>query len=269
MNFNLKYFFGGVGFFGLIFVLSPVFIGVMTFDGLAVDKPYERGIRYDEIQRRKSRLGLSIALQREALKVGPCVFHVSLKDKNGNPVSPTGLNFRITRPSTRQYDRSFTGRKTGPGEFDAPVEFPLFGLWDVEFDVDDGQGTLPFQERVFVNEPSKAVKQGNSWEKDLGNLHILFDINPKPLKALKELSFRVTIKDPAPKAAPATVSIDLSMPGMFMGKNLVSLREMAPGIYEGTGVVTKCRSGRKIWQAEVRIERPENIATAAFIFEVE
>jgi len=51
----------------------------------------------------------------------------------------------------------------------------------------------------------------------------------------------------------ATVSLDLAMPGMDMGRNVVALKEMAatPGSYTGTGRFPMAGD----WQATVSAER--------------
>jgi len=83
-----------------------------------------------------------------------------------------------------------------------------------------------------------------------GKAEIIFDITPKPVKAMRELMFTVTIKG---GKSPETLPMGLSMPGMYMGKNEVLLRKSADGTFTGSGIIPRCPSGKRLWQAEVEI----------------
>ncbi len=101
-----------------------------------------------------------------------------------------------------------------------------------------------------------------------GKFEVTFDITPKPVAAMRELSFRVNLKGKTGPIADASVLIDLSMPGMYMGNNQVKLSARNGG-YEGTGIIVRCPSGKKTWQADVVIRSSNKIARTGFIFEVQ
>jgi len=104
--------------------------------------------------------------------------------------------------------------------------------------------------------------------KTVDGLTVVFDINPKPLKAMRSLLFRTTISNQGSPVADASVSTDLSMPDMFMGQNVIKLNHLHDGIYEGEGVIIRCPSGKKIWQASVAIHRAGKEWVVNYIFEV-
>jgi len=89
-----------------------------------------------------------------------------------------------------------------------------------------------------------------SCTKSLSNCQVTLDINPKPIRAMKNLTFTVVLSGKKPGSEPF---IDLGMPGMTMGPNRVNLRLVKEGTYQGEGVVVKCPSGKKTWQASVTI----------------
>lgn len=89
-----------------------------------------------------------------------------------------------------------------------------------------------------------------------------FDITPKPVKAMKELTFRVSVSG---GATPSPPHIDLGMPAMEMGPNTVKMKKVAEGVYEGEGVIVKCPSGKTIWEATVTVP---GVGQANFIFDV-
>lgn len=104
--------------------------------------------------------------------------------------------------------------------------------------------------------------QRNACKKQLSGCTITFDVNPKPVKAMKDLTFRVSLSGKQPDAAPY---IDLGMPGMDMGPNPVILKTAGKGTYEGVGIIVRCPSGRRIWSAKVTVP---GIGVVEFIFDV-
>ncbi|MBI5101113.1 MAG: hypothetical protein HZB33_04690 [Nitrospirae bacterium] len=105
------------------------------------------------------------------------------------------------------------------------------------------------------------------------NIEVAFDIVPKPVASMKRLGFSVR-PGGGPAAVPDTeVVLDLSMPGMYMHDNRIRLRPNADGSYEGEGVLPRCTSGRRLWKAEVIMQRKDGKekgpARASFIFRVD
>ena len=96
-----------------------------------------------------------------------------------------------------------------------------------------------------------------------GQRTVTLNIEPKPVHAMKELTFSVTVT-PCDKL-PETMLLDLSMPGMQMGKNQVTLVKKSACLYEGKGVIVRCMSGRTLWQATILSRELNN---SAFTFNV-
>lgn len=78
---------------------------------------------------------------------------------------------------------------------------------------------------------------------------VTFDIAPKPVRHMTDLTFTVTIQPSA--ALPSTLVLDLGMPGMYMGNNRITLEKTGEGTWQGKGVIVRCMSGRKLWQATI------------------
>jgi len=98
--------------------------------------------------------------------------------------------------------------------------------------------------------------------KELAGMTVTLDVLPKPVKAMKDLKFRVTLSGAKPVRA---AYIDLGMPGMDMGPNRVDLRLVKDNVYEGEGVIVRCPSGRRTWKATVTL--PE-VGKVEFLFDV-
>ena len=96
----------------------------------------------------------------------------------------------------------------------------------------------------------------------LPGIEITLDITPKPVRAMQDLVFRISLAGEAPDRTPV---IDLGMPAMEMGPNRVILNKISRKVYEGKGVIVRCPSGHRTWQATVTIP---GRGKADFIFDV-
>jgi hypothetical protein len=102
----------------------------------------------------------------------------------------------------------------------------------------------------------------SSCTKTIGNYSVELDVHPKPVTAMQDLTFRVSVTGDAISQAPY---IDLGMPGMHMGRNRVDLKPSTTTSYEGQGVIVRCPSGKRIWRATVTLP---SIGKAEFTFDV-
>jgi hypothetical protein len=111
--------------------------------------------------------------------------------------------------------------------------------------------------------------QSGSCLKETGDgMTVEFDIRPKPVVALSDLTFIVNLTRGGMTVTDASVVLDLSMPGMFMGKNQPILKHATNGRYVGKGTITRCPSGKKMWQAEVTVKQASKTTIVDFVFEV-
>ena len=82
----------------------------------------------------------------------------------------------------------------------------------------------------------------------IGGQEILLSITPWPPISMREVDFTVSFPETSGDAPPY---VDLSMAGMEMGRNRVDLSRGEDGRYRGTGVLVRCPSGRRDWEATV------------------
>ncbi len=97
---------------------------------------------------------------------------------------------------------------------------------------------------------------------------IKFEILPRPVTAMSDLTFIVSLSKNGKPVHDATVLLEFTMPGMYMGKNQVALKRGKNGRYEGHGTITRCMSGHKTWKAKVTATDAGKSVAADFIFEV-
>jgi hypothetical protein len=92
---------------------------------------------------------------------------------------------------------------------------------------------------------------------------VTLEIDPKPVRHMQELTFRVSI-DPC-DGIPSNILLDLGMPGMVMGRNQVRMSRKSASAWEGKGIIVRCMSGRRLWRATLL--RPE-LGNPSFTFDV-
>ena len=115
-----------------------------------------------------------------------------------------------------------------------------------------------YQEMINCNLHQGACTQS------LAATSVTLTVTPRPVKAMQDLLFQVRLKGNLPPGNKLPY-IDLGMPGMNMGPNRVQLKSAGGNLYKGQGVIVKCPSGRRIWQATVTIP---DAGKTEFIFDV-
>jgi hypothetical protein len=100
-------------------------------------------------------------------------------------------------------------------------------------------------------------------EKIVDGTRISLEVTPRPVRAMRDLTFKVTVSDFGRLSA--SPYIDLNMPAMDMGPNRVILKDLGQGVFEGGGVIVRCRSGRKTWRARITLP---NLGRTDFLFDV-
>jgi len=93
---------------------------------------------------------------------------------------------------------------------------------------------------------------------------VTLEVTPRPIKAMQELLFKVTLAQKVSQASTAPY-IDLGMPGMNMGPNRVQLKSAGNATFEGRGVIVRCPSGRRTWQATITLP---GVGQLNFVFDV-
>ena len=96
----------------------------------------------------------------------------------------------------------------------------------------------------------------------LGPKTVTLEITPRPVTAMQDSAFVVTISGDPPAQAPY---LDLGMPAMKMGPNRVVLKPAGNGTYTGKGIIVRCKSGRRTWFANVVVP---GTGEAKFVFDV-
>ena len=108
--------------------------------------------------------------------------------------------------------------------------------------------------------PSNALPANAATQK-AGNLNVTLALTPFPPVSFQQTTFDITITDEKGNAvSDAKVSLDLTMPSMWMPSNKPQAQSLGAGKYQATGRFTM-RGG---WQIAVIVERGSEKQTAFF-----
>lgn len=136
---------------GLAAVAGAIFVGVKSFDGVVTEHPYEKGLLWDETERKKEELGWRIEFQDGQFITGENDVLISVLDDNDMPVTLTEVALRISRPAITKFDRYFDIIQVKDGVYSARMNFPLFGYWNVGMNVSNEEDTLFLERKVYVH----------------------------------------------------------------------------------------------------------------------
>ncbi len=268
----------------LAVVAATIMVGMRTFDGLVTENPYEKGLAWDRERRARASLGWQVEIQNARLTVGRNALDVSVRDGQGRDRTDALSGLMVSRPATVRFDRDYPVSTGVQGGQALDVEFPQRGLWDLTFLLRTDAGEHEVKKRVYVDQgaPSgdaeRASAEGVNCIPRAGpciqrvptdDLQVRLEIDPPAVPTMVPLTFQLVLTQLQDPVTDAVVELSLSMPGMYMGPNRPALTHLGGGRYEGQGVLPRCSSGRRLWQAEVTVRRQGRAVAAAFLLEAE
>ena len=140
---------------GIAAVGGSIIVGMISFDGTVTDHPYEKGLAWDDTQKKKDELGWKVEIHNREFITGDNEVFISVLDKNNKPLAVTEVTLYISRPATTTFSNYFDIMQVKDGMFSAHLKFPLFGYWDIGINVSSGGDTLLYKKRVFVKKEGR------------------------------------------------------------------------------------------------------------------
>ncbi|MCK4910846.1 MAG: FixH family protein [Thermodesulfovibrionales bacterium] len=134
---------------GIFAVVGAIVMGNMSFDGVVVEHPYERGLQWDKENALREASGLDVRVLSRELPKGEAWIEFLVRHKDGSAYEGP-VELELTRPETTAMDRSYTTSALGGGRFAARVELPLEGAWDLMVSLSSVGNTVVFTRRVNV-----------------------------------------------------------------------------------------------------------------------
>ena len=129
-------------FFGAVFAMNGAMIysAISTYSGIVSNEPYRKGLHYnDRIQadERQARLGWMDTIT--VTRAGHVV--VTLRDRDGQPVSRARLEAQLGRPSTNREDIKLSLSESSSGRYEAQAGALGEGNWTIAVDVRTSEGS--------------------------------------------------------------------------------------------------------------------------------
>ena len=121
--------FSFVAFFAVIVAVNSVFIttALSTHSGVVTDRPYERGLAFDEIlETARSQPDL---IQHATFERG--ILRWVLHDEDGEPLQ-ADVQARLFRPVQGGQDFDIALTSKGSGIYEAHLDLPMKGRWDAQ-----------------------------------------------------------------------------------------------------------------------------------------
>ncbi len=114
--------------------------------------------------------------------------------------------------------------------------------------------------KALPTNPESQLPEGTAVQK-VGNLNVSLALSPYPPVGFQTTNFDVTLTDANGQAVTdATISLDLTMPGMWMPPNNLEAQHTGNGVYHATGRFTM----RDLWRIEIIIQSGNQKQSAFF-----
>jgi nitrogen fixation protein FixH len=226
---------------------TTVYIAGRSHEGLVERNYYESAAGEFAAREEEARAGFRMTVP-DRFRAGENRFAAVLATDNG-PLRGARVTLDAMRPAGAGDDRSFELREESPGRYAADVVLPRPGYWMFSLAVDSG----PFRARrrfAAVALPDGSPPRPGTFRAAAGTQEVTLSLAPWPPRAMEEISFDVELPRYDGDALPR---VELSMPGMEMGRNRVPLARSGDGVFRGTGVFVRCPSGRREWVATVTV----------------
>ncbi|MFA6147930.1 MAG: FixH family protein [bacterium] len=238
----MKRLIGGVFAAFALLMGATIYIAHHSWDGL-VDRRYSEAATNEFAAREEEARAGFTATVTERFLAGNNRVVAALATSSG-PLRGARVTLEAMRTDGPRHDRSYLLEEVSPGEYGADVHLPLPGRWIFSLSVDAGR-LHPRRRWTAVAMPSgtAGILRGS-----IDGREVLLLIAPWPPVAMRELDFNVSLPGYAGTSPPY---VELSMAGMDMGRNRVDLSRGSDGRYRGTGVIVRCPSGGKDWEATV------------------
>jgi nitrogen fixation protein FixH len=141
--------------FALVILVNGimVYFAMASFTGLQTKGHYQRGLDYNDVlaaEAAEEGLGWSVKIDLVELAGSHARVLVTAADKEGNPLSGAGVRVRLVRPVQTGHDMDVTLAASGGGRYDAEIELPLRGQWDILAQISHPSGNYSTAKRIVT-----------------------------------------------------------------------------------------------------------------------
>lgn len=130
-----------------------VYFAQDTFSGLDTERPYERGLEYNETlaaHAAQERLGWQYHAAVSGEGGAPRTLSIRIADRDGRPLDGLALQAYLVRPSDQDLDVTVTPQPVGGGSYVAAFMLPAPGQWELRVVARGADLAWQHSERLFV-----------------------------------------------------------------------------------------------------------------------
>ena len=131
---------------------ATIVVGIKSFDGVVVEKPYETGLAWDKTLQNRTALGWRINIRNDHFRTGHNELLIDALDRNGRQLEGALITVTTSRPSTGAYDRTYPAVKKPDGRFQASIDLPVFGSWDVIITAHRAKDQCSYNNHIFAEQ---------------------------------------------------------------------------------------------------------------------
>lgn len=131
-------------------VIATIMVGVNSFEGVVVDKPYEHALHWDKDRNYRLNSEWSVEFINNNFRKGPNDIVFSLLDKAKKPLAGVSVSITISRPATNIYDKTYNAVAQKDGVYSVKADLPLYGHWDVRINVAENGRNIVFEKKIYA-----------------------------------------------------------------------------------------------------------------------
>jgi nitrogen fixation protein FixH len=144
-----------VAFFGIVLAANGALIwfAFQSWTGLATGSAYQRGLAYNrtlEAAKQQAALGWKVGFSFEQTGERQAMIELTLEDRHGDLLESAKVEATIVRPTHAGYDFVQTLAHRTAGRYQALLDLPLPGQWEIRIVAAEGGDAYRLTERVYL-----------------------------------------------------------------------------------------------------------------------
>ena len=144
-----------VAFFGVVLLANGamIWLAFATWTGLETEGAYQKGLAYNRVLDQaaaQDALGWDVDLDLAQREGRGLALALALADRHGDLIEDASVSARFVRPTHEGHDRVVVLPHRYGGAYEARIELPLAGQWDVHLTVEHAGEIWREARRVYL-----------------------------------------------------------------------------------------------------------------------
>jgi nitrogen fixation protein FixH len=144
-----------IAFFGVVLLANGamIWLAFATWTGLETERAYQKGLAYNRVldqAEAQASLGWHVDLEFVQADQRALAVKLALADRRGDLIEDARVSTTFYRPTHEGHDRVAAIPHRYGGEYEAQVELPLAGQWDVHLSIERAGEIWREARRVYL-----------------------------------------------------------------------------------------------------------------------